>query len=248
MRNFFRIMNRYSFIYIAIFIFLTFGCGKEETSQTPQALEETGKIDKVSVKEKKVAVKLPELDDTDYNGYYNFGVETIKKGNFDLAIEAWKKAIEINPEMVKAYSFLGRAYYTYGMMDEAIEAYKKTVEFEPGNPKALINLGIAYRYNDMLEESIAEFNKAIEINPLSALAYDEIGMALLKQEKHDEAIAAYKNAVAIDAKFPQPHNHLGVVYLLKGMTKEASEQFDLFETLDQAKKAKQTKLLSGQPH
>ena len=97
----------------------------------------------------------------------------------------------------------------------------------------------------MYDEAIDEFNKAIELNALSALAYDEIGMALLKKEKHDEAIAAYKNASAIDPKFPQPHNHLGVVYLLNGMTKEATAEFKLYEELAAAKKLELQKIMPG---
>jgi len=140
--------------------------------------------------------------------------------------------------MVKAHNFLGRAYYTQGMMDEAVTAYKKAAELDPENPDSYINLGIAYRYNGMPDEALKEYNKALEFNPFSAIAYDEIGNALTKKEKYDEAIEAYKQSIAFDPQYPQPHNHLGVVYLLRGMTKQASAEFKLFEKLTADKKAK----------
>lgn len=220
------------FFAIILLVLLIYGCGNEETPSITEVEEETVK------EEEKAALTLPDFGSSDAKSYYNFGVDIIKKGDFDLAILAWTKAVEIDPAMVKAHNYLGRAYYTQGMMDEAITAYKKVKELESGKPDSYINLGIAYRYNGMVDEAIEEFNKALEINPFSTIAYDEIGNALAKKEKYDEAIEAYKQSITFDPQYPQPHNHLGVVYLLKGMTKEASEEFKLFEKLTAAKKAK----------
>ncbi|ODS31123.1 MAG: hypothetical protein SCARUB_03769 [Candidatus Scalindua rubra] len=242
MKNICKLRSYNSLFCLIIFASLIiYGCGKEELPEVAVVPEEATKV------EEKPIEKLPALGN-DAEGYFNFGVETIKFGKFDLAIQAWEKAIQIDPTMVKAYNYMGRAYYTQGMMDGAISAYKKTVELEPANPETYINLGIAYRYNEEFDAAINELNKAIELNPLSALAYDEIGMALLKMQKNDEAIAAYKNAAAIDPEFPQPHNHLGVVYLMKGMSKEASAEFELYEKLMANKRAKQAKIMGGTPH
>lgn len=235
------IFRKLHIIFILI-AFLIFGCGKEELPTEANIQGEPVESEEIIVE------KLPQLSNRDAKGYYDFGVETIKKGNFGLAVQAWNKAVEIDPTMLKAYNYLGRAYYTQGMMEEAITVYKKSVELEPDNPNAHVNLGVSYRYEEMYDEAIEEFNKAIDINPLSPLAYDEIGMALSKQKKYDEAIAAHKNAIAIDSESPQPHNHLGVVYLLKGMTKEASAEFELFQKLTAAKKLKQAKIMGGPPH
>jgi superkiller protein 3 len=222
------------FFAIILLVLLIYGCGNEETPSITDVSEETVKEEE----KEKIVLTLPDFGSSDAESYYNFGVDIIKKGDFDLAILAWNKAVEIDPAMVKAHNYLGRAYYTQGMMDEAVTAYKKAAELDPENPDSYINLGIAYRYNGMPDEALKEYNKALEFNPFSAIAYDEIGNALAKKEKYDEAIAAYKQSITFDPQYPQPHNHLGVVYLLKGMAKEASEEFKLFEKLTAAKKAK----------
>ncbi len=222
------------FFAIILLVLLIYGCGNEETPSITEVSEETVKEEE----KEKTALTLPDFGSSDAESYYNFGVDIIKKGDFDLAILAWNKAVEINPSMVKAHNFLGRAYYTQGMMDEAITAYKKAAELDPENPDSYINLGIAYRYNGMPDEAIKEYNKSLEFNPFSAIAYDEIGNALTKKEKYNEAIEAYKQSIAFDPQYPQPHNHLGVVYLLRGMTKDASAEFKLFEKLTADKKAK----------
>lgn len=240
MKRFYHV-TRYHIFSLVLFCLLTYGCGNDEPVQESTVFEEIVKEEETE----EVVEKLPDLGNTDAEAYYKLGIDTIKKGNFDLALQAWNKAIEIDPAMVKAHNYLGRAYYTRGMMDEAIDAYKKVLELAPEDPSGYINLGIAFRYNEMYDESLEVLQKAIEINPISAVAYDEIGSVLLKKEKYDEAIGAYKNAVAIDPKFPQPHNNLGVVYLLKGMAKDASAEFELFQELTAKKNAEQAKIMGG---
>jgi Flp pilus assembly protein TadD len=73
-------------------------------------------------------------------------------------------------------------------------------------------------------------------------------MALIKLEKSNEAIAAFENAVAIDSEFPQPHNNLGVIYLMQGKAKDADNEFKKFEELMKAKDAKQAKIMGGSSH
>lgn len=238
MKIFRRLLNYDIYILIFMATFLIYGCGDDGPSTTP-AVSEIPVDESMEETRPKSTQKLPQLGAGDAEGYYKFGVETIKKGNFELAVQAWDKAVQIDPTMVKALNFLGRAYYTQGMMLPSIRTYRQIVELEPENSDAYVNLGIALRYNEKFEESIEQFNKALAINPILALAHDELGMALLKMLKHDEAIKAYQNAIAIDSKFPQPHNHLGVVYLMKGMTKEAQKEFDLYRVLDKEKKANQ---------
>ncbi len=229
MKNICKSMSYNPIICLILITFLIYGCSKKETPEVAVVPTEAEVETETQVEEKPVA-KLPNLG-TDAEDYYTFGIDAIKEGNFPMAVQAWEKAVEINPTMVKAYNYLGRAYYTQGMIEGAIEAYKKAVELDPANPQSYINLGIAYRYDEEYEATITELNKAIELNPLSAVAYDEIGMALLKMEKNDEAIAAFKNAAAIDPEFPQPHNNLGVTYMMTGKSKEADAEFKLYQEL-----------------
>ncbi len=248
MKNIFKITSYNPIICLLLAAFLIYGCGKEEEPEVTVVSEEVkteAKVEETAVK--KPVAKLPNLG-ADAEDYYTFGIKAIKDGNFPMAVQAWEKAVTIDPTMVKAYNYLGRAYYTQGMIEGAINAYKKAVELDSANPQAYINLGIAYRYDEEYEAAIDELNKAIELNPLSALAYDEIGLALIKLEKHDEAIAAFKNSIAIDSKFPQPHNNLGVVYLMQGRAKDADTEFKKYEELMKEKSAQQAKIMGGPPH
>ena len=248
MKNIFKRTGHNPIICLLLAAFLIYGCGEKEAPEVTVVSEEVKTEAQVEEKavEKPVAT-LPNLG-ADAEDYYTFGIKAIKDGNFTTAVQAWEKAVAIDPTMVKAYNYLGRAYYTQGMIEGAINAYKKAVELDSANPQSYINLGIAYRYDEEYDAAINELNKAIELNPLSALAYDEIGLALIKLEKNDDAIAAFKNAIAIDSKFPQPHNNLGVVYLMQGKSKDADTEFKKYEELMKEKSAQQAKIMGGPPH
>jgi tetratricopeptide (TPR) repeat protein len=63
-----------------------------------------------------------------------------KKEEYDNAIEAYQKAIEINPKYDKAYNNMGNAYYSLGQFNESIKALSMALHINPNNSLAYSNL------------------------------------------------------------------------------------------------------------
>ena len=61
----------------------------------------------------------------------NRGVAYANKGDYELAIEAFTNAIELNPNLAMAYSNRGGAYRDKGDYDRAIEDCNKAIETGP---------------------------------------------------------------------------------------------------------------------
>ena len=76
--------------------------------------------------------------------YYNKGIKEYEEGQYDLAVENFKKAIELDPDYASAYNGLGGAYLLAGDFDGAIYCLEKALEIEPDSARALFNLGLAY--------------------------------------------------------------------------------------------------------
>ncbi len=218
----------------AVVILSLYGCSKKESSNNIEVANrgavaeedsdnpETGK--EVVLPEKMTATE-----------YYNYGVENIKKGGFDVAIAAWQKALEIDPTMTAVYDKLGMAYYTLGRFGKAGEIYRKELELKPDDPMIYHSLGVVYRLNEQFEDAVKMQTKALSLNPQLAIAYNELGLTYCKQKKLDEAVAAHKKALELDPKLGTAHNYLGVVYLLKGMSAEAEEEFNQFKKYEAGK-------------
>lgn len=210
------------------------GCSKKEGSEGVEVTKSEVVSKEVSdTGQTRQEVVLPEKMTA--SEYYNYGLESIKKGGFDEAIAAWEKVLELEPTMVNAYEKLGKAYYTQGRFDKAGEIYRKELELKPDDPMIYYSLGVVYRMNEQFEDAVKMQTKALSLNPNLATAYNELGLTYGKQKKLDEAIAAHKKALELDPKLGTAHNYLGVVYLLKGMSAEAEEEFNQFKKYEAGK-------------
>ena len=76
--------------------------------------------------------------------YYNRGDAHFKKGENDLAISDFTKAIEMNPRFANAYYYRGLAYLRKREYDQAISDYTKAIEINPRFAVAYPERAFAY--------------------------------------------------------------------------------------------------------
>jgi tetratricopeptide (TPR) repeat protein len=79
------------------------------------------------------------------------------------AIEALNKALELNPEIVQAWSNLTNAYLQNDEVEKAIETGEKMVKMAPDFALGHNNLASAYFNNDDHKKAIEHLDKAIEL-------------------------------------------------------------------------------------
>lgn len=87
-------------------------------------------------------VDSPKVENADT--WYNLGVSYDKPGQSGLAIEAYKRAVQINPQLVQAWNNLGINYGKAGQTAQAIEAFQQVVRINPQDADAWYNLGGNY--------------------------------------------------------------------------------------------------------
>jgi hypothetical protein len=125
-------------------------------------------------------------------------------GQYEKAIETYKKVLQQRPDYPEAYVGLSEAYFNLGQLSEAIEAAKQAVAQKPNWAEPYIALGNAYLKFDRPQDAIEPLKKALTLEPqnqearnsLSLLYYDQ-GVDAFNANKYDEAIAAYQQAVAV---------------------------------------------------
>ncbi len=97
--------------------------------------------------------------------YFKQGVKFYDRKNYDWAIEAFTKAIEINPDDHSFYNNRGLALYGKRRFPEAIADFDKALELNPGDSAVYNNRGVAYEESGDTERAIADYRKALELNP-----------------------------------------------------------------------------------
>lgn len=126
--------------------------------------------------------------------YNRTGNEHFSKGQYDLAISAYKKAIKMFPRYAKAHSNLGYAHFEINQYDMAIAEFSLAIEYNPQYAKAYNNRGLVYFAKGEYHKAIRDYNKAIEIDPALAKPYDNRGTIHMLTGDEDKACEDFLRA------------------------------------------------------
>ena len=87
-------------------------------------------------------------------------------GNYEKAITAYNKALELNPNNANVMNDLGVMYRRTGQPKKAIEAFDKAIKIDPGHETVRFNKGIVLMHdlND-LEGAIQAWEELVKLNP-----------------------------------------------------------------------------------
>ncbi|MDR0603621.1 MAG: tetratricopeptide repeat protein [Bacteroidales bacterium] len=144
--------------------------------------------------------------------YFNLGNVYYDKGEYDNAIDAYKKTIALKPEDAAAYNNLGNAFDNKGEYDNAIDAFKKAIALKPETAETYYNLGNAYDNKGEYDNAIDAFKKSIALKPETAVVYYNLGNVYRNKGKYDNAIEAYKKAIALSPEDAVAYNNFGNAY------------------------------------
>ncbi|MFM9266345.1 tetratricopeptide repeat protein [Tychonema sp. BBK16] len=137
--------------------------------------------------------------------YLNNGKQFFEEGNLEEAIAAYRRAIELNPDLSWSHHNLGEALAKLGKLDEAITAYRRAIELNPDFSWSYHHLGDALDRQEKWEEAVAAFRKATELNADHFGSYCGLGQSLVKLGRLDEAIAAYRQASIVNPEIDWIH-------------------------------------------
>lgn len=136
-------------------------------------------------------------------------------GKNDEAVEAYRKAIALKPDVAGYYNNMGNVLARQGKIDETKQAYQKAVELDPpGAAGYWRNMGIVLYNAGKMKEAIEPLKKATDIDPKSAQTWYLLGAAMVggmdfKTEKDKiipvilpGTLEAYQKAIDLDAQGP----------------------------------------------
>ncbi len=141
-----------------------------------------------------VATKLINLEKEPHDkakAYYTLGFAYTKKGELNLALKNFDKAIELNPKHADAHFHRGLIYYRKGSDNFAIKDFNKS--------------------KDNYDLGIKNFSKTIEINSKYADAYYFLGWIYLKQEQYWPAFDNFEETIKHGSSYKL---HEPVVYIV----------------------------------
>ena len=132
------------------------------------------------------------------------------KGNYNAAIEEYKKVISENPNNASVYNMLGDLYVKIGAFDDALRSYTEAAKI--------------YESQELYEYAIAILKKAKRVMPKDRYVYFKLADLYLKQEmikESEEVIREYVEKVRAGEIFVNKEQlYHDLEYILKNYAKD----------------------------
>ena len=155
-----------------------------------------------------------ELDHRLASSYVALGQIHELKGDQDLAIEEFQRAVSLDPRDPDAAAGIAVAYSNAGRNAEAEAAYLKAAALRPDDWKGYNDLGLFYDSTGRPREAVTQFNRAITLTPDNSWPYTNLALAYMDLDDPKmlgEAEAALKKAISINPTFGA-YADLGFLY------------------------------------
>lgn len=164
--------------------------------------------------------------------YFAAGVQSTKARQYPEAIDAYRQALTLNPDLAEAHHELAFAFYKVGKFKESIASSQQAIKLRPRDADSYRNLGLAYLALRQWKEAIAAFGQAIKIAPDDATTHYQLGLAYRNNDQADVAIEAFEEAVKLIPDFATAHYELGMTYLSLDEPQLATEQYNILAALN----------------
>lgn len=154
----------------------------------------------------------------------------INDWNWAAVETEFKRAIELNPNLVTARNNYSAYLSIIGRHDEAIAEARRTKELDPLTPHNLVTFGYTLVQARRYDEAIAEFKKILEIDRNNFAANNWISFAYLYKGMYREAIDSYQKTIRLGGNSPSNQIFLGATYAKAGEREKAQAILKQLET------------------
>ncbi len=154
----------------------------------------------------------------------------LKGVNFDPALGELEAAVKLNPELFRAYYYLGRIHRDMDNAAPAAEAFTKSIQNGPREREPYVALGELYRRWDYTDEAIQVLAAGKQNVPAdNADIIFALGMAYDDKGDIDKAIAEFTAAIEADKNQQKAKYQRGLAYFKKGDFKKAKEDLEDYQ-------------------
>jgi tetratricopeptide (TPR) repeat protein/TolB-like protein len=132
-----------------------------------------------------------------FDNFYRLGTVLYLGGRYQEAVDAYRKATELQPRRADAYTNLGAAYHMLGDLKQAVGNYEHAVSLGAGDAQAFGNLAVSYFFSGRFEDALRAGLEAARRDPTHASLQRDLGDYYGKVGRTREARSAYARAIAL---------------------------------------------------
>jgi len=164
--------------------------------------------------------------------YNNRGIALQNNGEYEMALEDYKKSIILNSLHTKSYYNIGIVYSKNERPDSAITYYNKAIAQRKDYIDAYLNRGVAYVSLEEYDKAISDYNFVINLRSDDEMAYSNRGIAYSELGRYNEAISDFSRAIELNPQRAQTYYLRGKVNFFERNYTAALEDYNKALLLD----------------
>ena len=164
----------------------------------------------------------------------NIGVALLEQYKAREAVDSFRRALEIKPDLPLARINLAIALYYLPDAEGAKHEAEKALTLKPDAPQPHYILGLIARAQNRFDDAQAAFQKVLQIDPDDVGANVNSGQILVQQKRHAEAVAVFRRAFAAEPYNETALYNLGLLLTRSGGRAEGQQLLQKFQQLKQS--------------
>ena len=194
------------------------GCGHVQNKRFSQAID--------------IYRRLVELAPQDADGHYYLGVALAKERSREAAVDAFEKALAIEPGFVEA---LCAAALLHNEREdghqEALRMVDRAIVLAPEQAFCHFIRGFILQARGHDAQAMDALEAAIALDDSLAHARYYLGLLHQRREDHSEAMAAFEAVVDLDPLYARAYYNLASLYARSGRMEDGARVADLFREM-----------------
>lgn len=126
------------------------------------------------------------------------GLALLAGAQAEAAAESFRRAVQLDPQLVLAHHNLGNALTQMGYLEEATIAYRRALELQPDFAETHVTLARTLERMGSPQQAFEHYRRAIEIDPDYADPYVELGRMASEQGDPQGAVTLLERALEIE--------------------------------------------------
>ena len=147
-------------------------------------------------KAKEYIMRALAIDNQLSDAHASLGYQLMLDYDFAASEREFQRAIELDPNNVRAYQWNGSRLIMIGLYDQALASFDRAIEIEPTLPDIRNNRGSCLVAAGKIDEGIAEIKKSMELDPTFPWTHSHI--SFVYRMKGDRAASVEERARAFE--------------------------------------------------